>query len=61
MISLYNKPPCQYCKSEDHSSYDSAIGLFDCSNDIDISVELNQFLDQFRKPEEEKVVSSLTT
>ena len=46
-----------YCKSDVHSSYDSALGIFECSNGMDISVELNDFLMQFRIPdiEEENV------
>jgi len=37
-----------YCKSDEHSSYDSAIGIFECSDKIDISIELNDFLMKFR-------------
>ena len=53
-MTQYNKPPCIYCKSDEHSSYDSAIGIFDCSDKMDISIELNDFLMQFRTPDTKK-------
>ena len=54
---FYNKPPCMYCKSDEHSSYDSAIGRFNCSDGMNIFIELNDFLMQFRTKEKEKNVS----
>ena len=51
----YNKPPCMYCKSNEHSSYDSAMLRFECSDKLDIEVELNEFLMKFRIPDVEEV------